>query len=194
MEDSIRWLFAGIVLGTTEPKVDHFDSQMSRRTESVLRLVFSAQSALCGRWIRSLGAETISCRASRTGLKFQTNRHLCRRRESGMKHWQKLLLWSLLLIAICAVLYQLLKRGMEHVLAQTDPNVRPFVSEQVHYWIKVSAEAVIVRKTVGRSRTGGIVHAGTLFHDGKAYTGLHYGRSYRNTHTTGVQKENGVIE
>jgi hypothetical protein len=63
---------------------------------------------------------------------------------------------------------------MEQVLAQTDLNVRPFVSERVHYTIKDGMEVVVVRETVARSRSGAIVHAGNL-HDpktGKTFNGL----------------------
>jgi hypothetical protein len=73
-----------------------------------------------------------------------------------------------------AAVFLAAKHATQHVMAQTNLNVRPFVFEQVHYVIDPTdgKEVVEAIDTVARSRSGAIVHAGTLYHDGKAYTGL----------------------
>src|SRR5215472_6612666 len=81
---------------------------------------------------------------------------------------KRLLLWLIIVLVACFIVWKVAERTMQHVLAQTDLDVRPYVSEQVHYFVVNGAEQVVVRETVARTRSGAKVHQGTMYSpDGK---------------------------
>jgi len=81
---------------------------------------------------------------------------------------KRLLLWLIIVLVACFIVWKVAERTTQHVLAQTDLDVRPYVSEQVHYLVVNGAEQVVVRETVARTRSGAKVHAGTIYSpDGK---------------------------
>jgi hypothetical protein len=70
-------------------------------------------------------------------------------------------------------LWKIAAHVTQHVLANTDRDVRPFVSEQVHYIPgKDGQETIVAQETVARSQAGAVVHAGDLRVNGKVYSGL----------------------
>lgn len=75
---------------------------------------------------------------------------------------KRLILWILVTVALCVILWQVGRLGFRQVLAHVDLNVRPFVSTQVQYVVKGGQEVITNRETVARTRNGAEVHAGEV--------------------------------
>jgi len=85
----------------------------------------------------------------------------------------KAVLLAVALLLACFGLWKIAEHVIQHVLAQTDRNVRPYVSEQIHYLVgKDGQETIVSQEAVARSRAGAGVHAGDFRAGGKVYSGL----------------------